>query len=436
MYRNNLPHGHEHEESRMNLELITISDGDPSSNEFRKAFDHKGGTIGRDLNCDFVLPCKENLVSRFHAEINYRDDQFYIRDSSANGVFINAVIEPIGHGNETKLNHGDVIGIGNHALKVVVSHEKANFSQSKNSSVSPNNTAFVIEDVGIAEFGSPAKATVHHLRAQTLDNDIGDLSPQIKRNVSDLGDSNDNFIAPKFAIPQDWDIELKDIDNNTHPSNPKVNSPRFNEQENILVEKLLQGLGADKLVSSNQITAEMMTTIGRTLRVAINGSLNNRQLLQETKSSLSQDEITVDRQMESDALSEIPSIDIFIKTLVDPHNKIHSSIPQLLATSYIQSSEDQKDIYEGISFVKEQLQESLSPTAIEAAYLQHLQLESKPPINKLGGKFSQNSKKWSFYRHHWKNIFEVATKNIHKHFESKILLAHARRMRDKNNANR
>ena len=434
MHRNNLPHGSGHEESRMNLELITISDGHPSAKEFRKTFDNNGGTIGRDSECDFTLPCKEKLVSRFHAEINCRNGQFYIRDSSANGVFINAILEPIGHGNEHELNHGDVIGVGNHALKVVVSHNELKpFTTSAH-----NSPALMAEDKVTADFGSPARATVHHLHTQPQENEPQQSPPEIKRNISDLGDSNDNFIAPKYAIPQDWDLELKDIDNRALSSEPKINSPRFNEQENILVEKLLQGLGADKLILSNQITPEMMTTIGRTLRVALNGSLNNRQLLQETKSSLSLDEITVDRQMESDALSEIPSIEVFIKTLIDPHNKLHSSIPQLLAISYIQSAEDQKNIYEGIHFVKEQLQENLSPIAIEAAYQQHLQLESQmnPPLKKLGGKFSQNAKKWTFYRHHWKNICEGVTKNIHNHFENKILLAHAKRMRDKNNTNR
>ncbi|MGH1470070.1 MAG: type VI secretion system-associated FHA domain protein TagH [Cellvibrionaceae bacterium] len=424
----------------MNLELITISDGNPSTKEFRKVFSKDGGTIGRDSACDFILPCDEKLVSRVHAEINFKNDQFFIRDSSANGVFINAMIEPLGYDNHHELNHGDVIGLGNHALKVIVSSE-APASMATTKEYHPNK----LDDIhtnNAPSFLSPPKATIHQLHAQNNEDNHSALisSPHIKKNMSDLGDSNDNFVAPNFTIPQDWDMEIDDLDltpsSTNQPSN--VDAPRFNEQENTLVDKFLQGLGADKFVSSTQITPEMMTNIGRTLRIAINGSLNNRQLLHETKSSLSQDEITIDRQMESDALSDIPSIEVFIKTLVDPHHKLNSSLPQLLATSYIQSAEDQKDIYEGISFVKEQLEEGLSPTAIEAAYQQHLQLESQsaPPLNKLGEKFSQNAKKWNFYRHHWKKICEGVTKNIHKHFESKILLAHAKRIRDKNNANK
>ncbi|MGI1678147.1 MAG: type VI secretion system-associated FHA domain protein TagH [Cellvibrionaceae bacterium] len=427
----------------MNLELITINDGNPSAKELRKTFDNDGGTIGRDSSCDFILPCNEKLVSRVHAEINFQNGQFRIRDSSANGVFINAMLEPVGHGNTHELSHGDVIGIGNHALKVVVTDKNSSHKDFPShedqllAAVSPNTSSSVDSNYSLVD-NNPPKATVHQLHTTPLENDFNDLSPQIKKNISDLGDSNDNFVAPKFTIPQDWDLELNGINSDPALSPPKVNTPRFNEQENNLIERLLQGLGADKLVASNQITPEMMTVIGRTLRIAINGTLNNRQKLQETKSALSLDEITVARQMESDALSEIPSIDVFIKTLVDPHNKLHTQLPQLLANSYIQSAEDQKDIYEGIDFVKEQLEEGLSPTAIEAAYQQHLQLEaqSAPPLNKLGEKFSQNAKKWNFYRHHWKKICDGVTKNIHKHFESKILLAHAKRIRDKNNANK
>lgn len=456
MYRTDSPQGSGQDDSSMNLELITISDGNPSSKEYRKVFNHDGGTIGRDRACDFILPCDEKLVSRVHAEINCRDGQFFIRDSSANGVFINAMMEPVGYDNQHELNDGDVIGIGNHALKVVVSsispiaaglsiNNPASNSSSHSSGAGNNHS--VVSKHGVIETGviqQPTKATVHQLPVSDSSKPMIEVEDpiqnRIEKNRSDLGDASDNFVAPKFTIPQDWDIDIDDQALSTSPINaaPPVETPRFNEQEQQLLEKLLQGLGADKFFSASQITPEAMTNIGRSLRIAINGTLNNRQQLHETKSALSQGEITLERQMESDALGDIGSIEGFIKAMIDPHHALNASLPQLLATSYIQSAEDQKDIFEGVNVVKEQIEAGLSPSAIESAYQQFIQRESQssPPLNKLGEKFSQGSKKWNFYRHHWKKMCEDIAKNIHKHFESKILLAHAKRIRDKNNANR
>ena len=75
-----------------------------------------GGWIGRDTHSDIVLLTEG--VSRRHAEVELRDEQFFLRDHSENGTFINDLGKQIGRGNSVSLNSGDVIQIDEYQLKV------------------------------------------------------------------------------------------------------------------------------------------------------------------------------------------------------------------------------------------------------------------------------------------------------------------------------
>ena len=50
-----------------------------------KEFGREGGTIGRSLESDWVLPDGQRYVSSRHASIDYRSGSYYIVDTSTNG---------------------------------------------------------------------------------------------------------------------------------------------------------------------------------------------------------------------------------------------------------------------------------------------------------------------------------------------------------------
>ena len=52
----------------------------------QKTFTQAGGTIGRALDCDWVMPNGDRHVSKYHALITYRDGTFYLTDTSSNGM--------------------------------------------------------------------------------------------------------------------------------------------------------------------------------------------------------------------------------------------------------------------------------------------------------------------------------------------------------------
>jgi type VI secretion system FHA domain protein len=77
-------------------------------------------SIGRDPECDLVLPDASKYVSSRHAQLNVNQGQLELRDSSANGTYINGSTERIRHGTSVVLSNGDVLAMGTFRLELTV----------------------------------------------------------------------------------------------------------------------------------------------------------------------------------------------------------------------------------------------------------------------------------------------------------------------------
>lgn len=73
-------------------------------------------SIGRAPDNDWVLPDPEMVLSKNHCTIDSRDDGYYVTDTSTNGVFINHAEERVGRGNSVKINHQDIIILGDYEI--------------------------------------------------------------------------------------------------------------------------------------------------------------------------------------------------------------------------------------------------------------------------------------------------------------------------------
>lgn len=97
----------------MPLQLEIVSDhkeilGDDCVREFREA----GGTIGRSLENDWILPDPDQFISGKHATIDYQSGAYYLADISSNGVYVNDEEQPLGRGNPRRLFDGDRLRMG------------------------------------------------------------------------------------------------------------------------------------------------------------------------------------------------------------------------------------------------------------------------------------------------------------------------------------
>ena len=79
-------------------------------------FGEAGGYIGRAKECEWVLPDRTREISRQHALITYEDDNFYIEDVSANGIYFSLGHEPVGKNVRHRIEHGEGFIIGNYTI--------------------------------------------------------------------------------------------------------------------------------------------------------------------------------------------------------------------------------------------------------------------------------------------------------------------------------
>ena len=76
-----------------------IATAEDAVREFRS----EGGTIGRSLNNDWILPDPDKFISGKHATIDCKGGIYYIVDISTNGVYANDERKPIGKGKPVPL---------------------------------------------------------------------------------------------------------------------------------------------------------------------------------------------------------------------------------------------------------------------------------------------------------------------------------------------
>jgi type VI secretion system protein len=86
-------------------------------------FGQNGGTIGRSLESDWVLPDGQRYLSSRHASIDFRSGSYYIVDTSTNGVYVNGSEQPVGRGNPQRLFTGDRIRLGEYEISVEIKGE-------------------------------------------------------------------------------------------------------------------------------------------------------------------------------------------------------------------------------------------------------------------------------------------------------------------------
>lgn len=103
----------------MPLELKIISEHkDILGDDHVRAFRENGGTIGRSLANDWILPDLDRYISGKHATIDYQSGAYYLADVSTNGVYVNDEIEPLGRGNPRRLFNGDRLRMGDFEFSV------------------------------------------------------------------------------------------------------------------------------------------------------------------------------------------------------------------------------------------------------------------------------------------------------------------------------
>ena len=134
----------------MALTLKIVSEHrDLVGDDYVREYHEEGGTIGRALANDWILPDPDRYISGRHATIDYKGGIYYLADTSSNGVYMNGEMEPVGKGNPRRLFDGDRMRMGDFEFEVSIDHgESLAMPLDAPPSVAPDNIEqFVDEDV-------------------------------------------------------------------------------------------------------------------------------------------------------------------------------------------------------------------------------------------------------------------------------------------------
>ncbi|MCO4812154.1 MAG: type VI secretion system-associated FHA domain protein TagH [Gammaproteobacteria bacterium] len=221
-------------------------------NDCVREYYEDGGTIGRALQNDWILPDPDRYISGRHATIDYKGGMYYLADTSSNGVYINGEIEPIGKGNPRRLFDGDHMRMGDFEFEITIDKGE--------SLVMP------IEP-------EPSVAPDHI--EQFVDEDVIETGMQLLDESEITGD--DEFQSVLFGK------EPKKVEPKVEPK-PKMEMISANDDSadqsvdvtaDDLFDSFLDGLGISRAeLHSSDNLPEMMMSAGLVLREFVEGTIN------------------------------------------------------------------------------------------------------------------------------------------------------------------
>ncbi len=211
-----------------------------------RMFLEDGGTIGRSLENDWILPDPDRFISGRHATVDFQAGAYYLADVSTNGVYVNEEPEPLGKGNPRRLFDGDKVRMGDFEFMV-------SLDEGEDLAMPPPTAASVVPD---------------HIE-QLVPEDVLNTGVQLLDEEELTGD--EEFHSTLFGAPTN-DKKIPDaVEKQENPFEaPQVESNGTGSEE--LLDAFLEGLGIDRAeLHPATDPIEMMANAGLVLNAFVEG---------------------------------------------------------------------------------------------------------------------------------------------------------------------
>ncbi len=286
-------------------------------------------TLGRNEDNTLVLEDSKKYISGHHALIDYRTPDYFITDTSTNGVFINDAPQPVGNGNSAKLRTGDQLKIGDYLVFVTIIDGQDNTSDiiSKplfNQSVDFSNDPFLDLDVDSIQnmidenqlIPSDLKVKASNpdpfnIEEEDNENNIEIDEPSVFKDAFHLSKSekkeqypvvDEDIVATNWyevsqkkknnpteeLFPEDCFSDKKSLLDSSLDSKPAIqqHDKVVDEAEKVMwnnnptnppqtiIENFLSGAGLENSGINESLTPEFFFIIGRILRTSVQGTMD------------------------------------------------------------------------------------------------------------------------------------------------------------------
>lgn len=235
----------------MALKLEIVSEHrDIVGDDAVREFNAEGGTIGRSLQNDWILPDPDRFISGRHATIDFQGGAYYLADTSSNGVYINGDCEPLGKGNPRRLYNGDVIRFGDFVINVNVDEgESISMPLDDSQSAGTDHARSMVDEVAM-------KTGLLLLDEEALTGDDEFQSALFG-----------NHVETDVALPEQIEPQF------TAPAAPVAPLAEADLDDRDLLDAFLKGLGVDrKELRPETDLNEVMRNAGEVLREYVEGS--------------------------------------------------------------------------------------------------------------------------------------------------------------------
>ncbi len=215
-------------------------------------FDTNGGTIGRSKEATWRLNDPSKLISNLHAEITFKNGQYYITDTSKNGTFFKTPYKKLIKGTPVPLTQKSAIMIGDYVIAVKTTENDFTPSPSALHSQTPPNAG--IADAYFTD--NPDKQAYGVIESSPVDEkDITSLlgseqmtsSTQSDMLLPELDDILNEYSEEPDIVMNDslgTHIEPPTLET-VHDTDEKQNSSSAEKHEDTLSKILSLKLGID-----------------------------------------------------------------------------------------------------------------------------------------------------------------------------------------------
>jgi predicted component of type VI protein secretion system len=260
----------------MALQLKIVSEHrEIVGDDAERTFYEEGGTIGRSLQNDWILPDPDRYISGRHATIDHKGGVYYLLDTSSNGVYFNNEVEPVGKGNPRRLFDGDTFRMGDFEFTVSLdAGESLVMPLDSEPSVAPDHSEQFVDEVSL------------RTGMKLLDEE--ELTGDDEFQSILFGDETPAKASPEPAKKP--------------PSMPAANDPKTNSKAgkpvsvsaDDLFDSFLDGLGINRAELHPAVNRpQMMLTAGHVLREFVEGTISLLSARANLKNAFRLDQTTV-----------------------------------------------------------------------------------------------------------------------------------------------